>query len=79
VLEQAHPIANVKMCTRKLQSPLMAGCRASEVRTLPVSADTAVDYAYVLGKIWRTVQGGGKRRAVTVSLGRQRMVSTARA
>jgi hypothetical protein len=28
VLEQAHPIATHKMCTRKLQSPLMAGCRA---------------------------------------------------
>jgi hypothetical protein len=52
VLERAHPIANVKMCTRKLQSLLMAGCRASEARTLAVSADTAVDYAYVLGKIW---------------------------
>jgi hypothetical protein len=27
VLEQGHPIANVKMCTRKLHSPLTAGER----------------------------------------------------
>jgi hypothetical protein len=52
VLEQAHPIANLKMCTRKLQSLLMAGCRASKACTLPVSADIVVNYARVLGKIW---------------------------
>jgi len=52
MLEQAHPIANVKMCTQKLHSPLMAGCRAWEARTLAVSAETAVGYADVLGKIW---------------------------